>query len=91
MISTGIADLATEIVPCIAFAIAGPRPTNATPSLPVAAAYPMAIMTALVSWRAPTMRTPIASNVENSWQMQSLMRPNTVSTPRALRSSASTW
>ena len=86
MTNTGRPDLAADSVPCTALAMAGPRPTRATPSRPVAAAWPMAAITAWVSWRTPITRTPMASRVANNWQMSSLIRPNTVSTPRSFRS-----
>ena len=76
-------------MPCMALAVAGPRPMMARPNLPVAEAKPSAMATAVFSWRAETKRTPMESRVVTNKAVSSLISPKTVVMPRLLMSLAS--
>ena len=86
MTSTGEPDaIASPVAPRV-LAAPGPVVTTATPSRPVARAYPSAAYTAACSWRTPTSRT---DDSDSAFQIARLWTPGSPkATSTSKRSSA---
>src|SRR4051794_36737555 len=63
----------------------GPVVTSATPTRPVARAYPSAAYTAACSWRTPTRRIGDSRSASHAARLWTPGRPKTTSTPAASR------